>query len=210
MKRKLTVNTLAFGNLKHRKRQYVIMIVGIILAMVFSSSILFLISSFDSSIKQMNAEMYGRQDLIWSDADEKKINVAEKEKLIGKVGYSHIIGYGFSNAEEKYNGTYIAWLDDTAMELAYPVLSEGEFPSSENEIAMESLALVKLGIDAGIGDTITLKVNNQNGRQTYDDYAEKSYKLVGILKNRRNYLKNAHGGNNDLIPAAYVAKNTQT
>lgn len=209
MKRKLTVNTLAFGNLKHRKRQYVIMIVGIILAMVFSSSILFLISSFDSSIKQMNAEMYGRQDLIWSDADEKKINVAEKEKLIGKAGYSHIIGYGFSNAEEKYNGTYIAWLDDTAMELAYPVLSEGEFPSSENEIAMESLALVKLGIDAGIGDTITLKVNNQNGRQTYDDYAEKSYKLVGILKNRRNYLKNAHGGNNDLIPAAYVAKNTK-
>ena len=45
MKKKLTVNTLALGNIKNRKKQYTIMIIGIILAMVFSSSIVFLYSA---------------------------------------------------------------------------------------------------------------------------------------------------------------------
>ena len=45
MKKKLTVNTLALGNIKNRKKQYTIMIIGIILAMVLSSSIVFLYSA---------------------------------------------------------------------------------------------------------------------------------------------------------------------
>ena len=37
MKRKLTINTLAMGNLKQRKKQYTILIISIILAMIFTS-----------------------------------------------------------------------------------------------------------------------------------------------------------------------------
>ena len=37
----LTVNKLAFGNLKERKKQYTLMIIGIILAMIFSSGTIF-------------------------------------------------------------------------------------------------------------------------------------------------------------------------
>ena len=43
MKNKLTVNTLAMGNLKQRKKQYTIMIIGIILAMIFTSGVPFFI-----------------------------------------------------------------------------------------------------------------------------------------------------------------------
>lgn len=209
MKRKLTVNTLAIGNLKQRKKQYAIMIIGIILAMVFSSSILFLISSFNSSIKLMNDEAYGKQNIIWLDANEKEINDAKERKIIGTTGYSHTIAYGFTDEEERFNGTAIGWLDDTAMELAYPVLMDGEFPTNENEIAIESLALAKMGIDAGVGDTITLKVSAQNGSEAFDTYNDKDYKLVGILKNRRSNLEWWASADSTLIPAAYVAKNTQ-
>ena len=45
MKQRLTVNTLALGNLKKRKKQYTSLILGIILAMVFSSSVLLMVSS---------------------------------------------------------------------------------------------------------------------------------------------------------------------
>ena len=37
----LTVNRLALGNLKHRRKQYTIMIISILLAMIFSSSVVF-------------------------------------------------------------------------------------------------------------------------------------------------------------------------
>ena len=50
MKRqKLTINKLAFGNLKARRKQYTLMIIGILLAMIFSSGTLFFVSCFQSS-----------------------------------------------------------------------------------------------------------------------------------------------------------------
>lgn len=45
MKNKLTVNRLAMGNLRARRKQYTLMIIGIILAMIFSSGVL---SSFSA------------------------------------------------------------------------------------------------------------------------------------------------------------------
>ena len=40
-KKKLTVNRLAMGNLKARKKQYTLMIIGIVLAMIFTSAAMF-------------------------------------------------------------------------------------------------------------------------------------------------------------------------
>lgn len=209
MKKKLTINALAIGNLKQRKKQYTIMIIGIILAMVFSSSMMFLFSSMFSSINEMQAVNFGRQKYIWLNTDEDTINSCKASKLIGDTGYAHIIGYGFTNEEEDFNGTAIAWLDDKAKELANPVLSEGRYPTAENEIAIESIALIKMNIDANVDDTITLKVRNQNSNETFDVYTEKTYKLVGILKNKRSNLESSDSSNALSLPAAIVADNTQ-
>ena len=58
MKKKLTVNTLALGNLKQRRKQYTIMIIGIILAMVFSSSVLFMTSAILDSRNELKDVRY--------------------------------------------------------------------------------------------------------------------------------------------------------
>lgn len=50
--KRLTVNTLAGSNLKTRKKQYAIMIIGILIAMVFSSGISFFISSVYSTLDE--------------------------------------------------------------------------------------------------------------------------------------------------------------
>lgn len=208
-KNKLTINNLALGNLKHRKKQYLIMIIGIILAMTFSSSILFLFSSAMSSVNEMQAQSFGRQKMIAFDVDKKVIDDGKQAKLIGDNGYAHIIGYGFADENSEFDGTAIAWLDDEAKKLANPVLVEGAYPKKEDEIAIESLALIKMNISAGVGDTITLKVKNQNGGEAFDDYTEKTYKLTGVLKNKRSNLKAMDTSEASFIPAAFVADNTK-
>lgn len=209
-KNKLTINKLALGNLKHRKKQYLIMIIGIVLAMTFSSSILFLFSSAMSSVNEMQAQSFGRQNMIVYDVDKKVIDEGKQAKLIGDNGYAHIIGYGFADENHEFDGTAIAWLDDEAKKLANPVFIEGTYPQKENEIAIESLALIKMNISAKVGDTITIKVKNQNRSETFDDYTVKTYKLTGILKNKRSNLKVVDAYEKSFIPAALVADNTKT
>ena len=64
----LTVNRLALGNLKHRRKQYTIMIIGIILAMVFSSSfVLFLFSASDTSRQKRADETGWQSNIVYSD-----------------------------------------------------------------------------------------------------------------------------------------------
>ena len=64
MKRKVDMNTLALGNLRHRRRQYAVMITGIIFAMVLSTSIPLLFFSASETVQKQNLENYGAQDVI--------------------------------------------------------------------------------------------------------------------------------------------------
>ena len=77
MKKKLTINTLALGNLKQRRKQYTIMIIGIILAMVFSSSIVFFMFSATETSNEERAQQRGKQSsIIYSEQlGEKEYNL---------------------------------------------------------------------------------------------------------------------------------------
>lgn len=208
MKKKLTINTLALGNLKQRRKQYTIMIIGIILAMVFSSSVLFLTSAIFDSTKELKNERLGKQEIIWSCTTEENVQGAKDQNIIGEYGYGHIIGSISSTDENYYDVASIGWLDDKAMELANPLLIEGTMPTKENEIAIESLMLSKMGISARVGDTITLNFNVQNGATTLDEATQREYKLVGILKNKINTITFTSGIDEDKIPSAFVCKDT--
>ena len=61
MKKKLTVNRLAMGNLRARRKQYTLMIIGIILAMVFSSGVLFFVFCMASSLDEIEKRGGGNQ-----------------------------------------------------------------------------------------------------------------------------------------------------
>lgn len=213
MKKKLTVNKLALGNLKTRKKQYTVMIIGMIFAMVFLSGILFLFSSIMSSWDYLQGVTYGKADAIWTNADEETVNEALGEKYYKEAGYAHIIGYGFT--DEIAKGTAVGWLDENGKKLANPILLEGVLPTKENEIAIESAALSSMNIKAEVGEKITLNFRAQNGATAFDEYTEKTYTLVGILKNKRSNITtyDVLGYNKekrDLVPAAIVADNTKT
>ena len=208
--KQLTVNNLALGNLKQRRKQYTILIIGIILAMVFSSSTLFFLSSSNETFREKQFNSLGNQHAIIAvyEEEESIFSKAIEDGIITDYTFAHIIGYGYMSGSDRAMGTAIAWLDDKCKELSNQSFIEGSYPQNENEIAIEQSALLKLGLDAKVGDKITLAVDIQDG-DNYFGTAEKTYKLVGIVTDKRQNL-NPNGDMSSFIPAAFVAQGTQT
>ena len=216
MKKKVSVNTLALGNLRQRKKQYAIMIAGIILAMVFSSGIMFYLFSSQETLKEIKRNEIGNQHAIVSVAggNEDVYEKAVSDGAFDDYGLAHLVGYGYANAEEEYYGCEIAWLDEKAKELSYQSFIEGKYPENQNEIAVEQNALIKMGYaDAKTGDTISLFVKTQNDSELLDSF-KMDYTLVGIATDKRSNLGNSYrissteAALDNFYPAAYVAQNT--
>ncbi len=188
----LTVNTIAGSNLKVRRRQYITMIISIILAMSFGSSILFFASSLYSSLKQRNVDMYGSENMIIYNLDDKTLSALENSDLIGEHGLSYITGYACNETSGTKNGVAIAKLNDKCRDFANITVSQGKYPEADGELLLEKASLLRLGLDdAKIGDKITLSVYTPNGA---DDYlqtpVEKTYTLCGIAENKYSNIAN--------------------
>ena len=206
-KKKLTINSLAIGNLKKRKKQYAIMIIGIILAMIFSSSTLFFMFSSGETYRAKEFDRYGKQHAIYSvyDDDGSLYPKLLEEGLITDYGLTHIIGRGTLKGGDGTSNINIGWLDDNAKEISNQSFIEGSYPVNENEIALEQSALSRLGINAKIGDEITLSVEIQDGINYYGT-TEKTYKLVGIATDKMRSIYSTER----LVSDAFVAQGTQT
>ena len=206
MKKKLTINSLALGNLKQRRKQYTILIIGIILAIVFSSGTLFFISCNQASNEEYNRRNAGNYFGYYFNPPEAfDVEGGKKDGYIEKYGYAHVIGYGYTDEEKIDKGTPIAWLDQNAKDLYYVALKEGEYPENKGEIALEADAALRLGINAKIGDKISLSVLNANGTDFSTTATEKTYKIVGILTDKRKNLE-YYDNNVPTIPAAFVSE----
>ncbi len=206
MKKKLTVNTLATGNLKQRKKQYSILIIGIVLAMVFSSGVMFFISCTKSSNDEHRKRIAGNyyaycfasEDIV--DAEQGK-----KDGYVEEYGYAHILSYAFTDKDEIEQGTPIAKLDDGAKKLYYVHFIEGRYPEKEGEIAVEKDALLRLGLKPVVGEKITLSLLNANGDRFFtESHTEKAYTLVGILTDKRKNIECY--GERIQVPAAFVCE----
>ena len=109
MKKHLTVNDIALGNLKQRKKQYTIMIIGIILAMIFSSSVTFFLFSANETKVEEYRQKYGNQNsIIYSESlTAEQYNEAYENGYINGYGLCYTIGYAYSNEDEKHLGSSV-------------------------------------------------------------------------------------------------------
>lgn len=213
MKKKLTVNTIALGNLKQRKKQYTVLITGIILAIVFSSGTMFFVSCTMSSNEEYRNQSYGKfTGYYFAPQDFVDAEAGKKGGYLESYGYAHILGYGYTDEEKADRGTAIAWLDDEAKELYYVNVKEGRYPESKDEIAIEESAARQLGIKADkIGEKVTLTVFGANGLDYLSKTKQKTYTLVGILKDKRSNLGEIYDEERiSIIPAAFVSDKEDT
>ena len=203
-KKKLTYNSLAMSTLKNRKKSYALMIIGIVLSMIFSSSIIyFAFSAYETSQEQIKADK-GLFDMYSNDYDTDWYEKAQNVDAIDTIGYGNSIGFAFTDSDNKLNGTSVAKLDEVAKELVNPVFIKGSYPKNKGEIAIEQSTLLQLGIVADIGDEITLEFQVQNDDELLPEIKEKTYKLTGILRDKRNNF-NLGFDENHLLPAAFVS-----
>ena len=213
MKNKLTVNTLALGNLKQRRRQYVTMIIGIVLAMVFSSSVVFFMAAAKETFHAQFVDENGYQDFAVNipSFTQNDWEQAKQDGAIDDYATVDILGYAYKNDKFKRLGTAVGRANDKFREISNQQLIEGRLPEAENEIAAESEALKKLEYrDAEIGSTITLKFMLQNG-EGYGETIEKDYVLTGILKDKKSNFSGyffIEDNYDNSIPAIFVADNT--
>ncbi len=203
--KKLTFNSLAFGNLKHRKKRYTLMILGIVLSMVFSSSVIyFIFSAYSTSQEQTKADM-GLFDMYCNDYEEALFEKAYAQDAIETMGTGSVIGFAFTDKDDKLNGTSVVRLDEAAKELMNPIFISGSYPENKGEIALEQTTLLQLGLSAKVGDEITLKIQVQNDDELLPEVKEKTYKLTGILRDKRSNI--ALGlDEKKVLPSAFVSE----
>ena len=66
--KRMSMSTLARGNLKGRRKQYLTLFFGVFFAMLFSMSALFFVSSFRASVRAKNEHLYGNADIVLTNA----------------------------------------------------------------------------------------------------------------------------------------------
>ena len=213
MRKKLTVNSLAVGNLKMRRKQYTILIIGIILAMVFSSGTLFFISCMKSSKKELQYKRQGKQQYIIINAQTMDFEPAVSSGMLdGNIGYISVLSYAWQSDGKYEKGTTIGKLDMRAKELYYQQLVSGTFPEKPGEIAVEKSALKRMDIEAEPGDKITFVTKPCDGENYLEDTVQKVYTLTGILADRKTYFESLYSDELErisAIPAAFVCESEQ-
>lgn len=120
------------------------MIISIILAMSFGSSILFFASTLVSSLKQRNIDMYGKENMIICNLGKETVSVLNDSELIGEYGLSYITGYACNDTSGTNNGVAIARLDDKGLDFASIKLLEGKYPEADGELLLEKSSLLRL------------------------------------------------------------------
>ncbi len=205
--KKLSFNALALGNLKHRKKQYILLIIGIILSMVFSSGATFFAASAVSSAEATKNFTYGKADTIVPFIDS--YNGIDKllEENYSQLGFAQQFGVLTYKDCELSRGAAIASYDDTAKDLFVDII-EGEYPKNKNEIAIEKEALMRLKVDesVGVGDTIEFNLYPQNNKELLEKPIKTKFKISGIIANKRVNIEDwAFNDYEGLVPAVVVS-----
>lgn len=211
-KNKLTINTLAMGNLKQRKKQYSILIIGIVLAMVFSSGIMFFLSCLQTSNEETNDRLFGRQEEVYVKATDCDFEKLKEDGFISEYALAHTIGFAYKDEETKDVGTAVAWLEEKAVEMYYPFLHEGRLPEKEGEIAVERATLMQLGLESTqLGEELTLNLKIPDGKGFSEKTEKRTYTLVGIAYNKKaKVMESQTPATKDYMPSAWVYKGEQT
>ena len=208
-KKKLTYTSFALGNLKNRKKQYLLMVAGIILSMIFSSGVIyFAYSAYDTSTQKNVAEL-GCYDVFFSQYDERFFEELQHTETIEKAGYGYVLGYVFTDDEDTSSGTSVVKLDKVSQELVNPVFVSGTYPEKKGEIAIEQTALLQMGVTANVGDEIRLNFQIQNDDELIPKTKEKTYVLSGIMVDKRNNVANGFEEKR-ILPAAIVSEYEKT
>ena len=177
--KRLTINQIAKANLKHNRRAYLSMAIGIFMAVFLAATLCLSVQGIIARMNENRAEQFGRAD-IYTIAS---ISMSDAEML--ETGFfKPDIGHVYVTANVPDTTVALGYYDETATSLMNRRVLEGRMPEERGEIAIEQSALGRLRIEeAALGDTFTLTVRPFLGLPE-----ERSYTIVGFLNEQSNNL----------------------
>lgn len=184
------INTtkIAKSNLKQNKSKSTLIIITIILATTLLTAVGLTCADWDFLNKENVRKYSGTQHGVYGKIDEQKLKQIKAHSQIEKVGIINGIGSKDYEDETKIG---IGYIDNNASEFNNKIFIDGKLPTKKNEIALDDLALEKMGYEKKLGQKINLEYEDF----TKDGITKSEFILTGITKvNEISKLKKSYSG----------------
>lgn len=172
----INVTKIAKNNIKYNKSKSILIILTIFLATTLLSSVAMVGLDWNEVNKRNVIQYYGSYHGLYGRVDETKYEKIKSHKDIELTGI--INGIGAIKEFDDETKISLSFVDENAAKLNSLELVQGKFPTNKNEIAIDDLALKKLGHEQKLNQTIEIE---------YEDYASgevviKDFIVTGIIK----------------------------
>ena len=181
-----SLSGIALGNLRRRKRQNLMLFLGIFLAVYFAAASLLFGFGIYTTLNERHMMRYGKQDAFLFNCGDAPLEELLENSTLSSIGKAHILAEVMVGDSDE-DSFCVAQYDDEAMSLANKRLKEGEYPDEAGEIALEQSMLSRLRVDTEVGDEITLTLKIPDGEGFLSGTVEKTYTLTGILYDQLIY-----------------------
>lgn len=182
------ISKLSKKTLKAEKTRNIVAIIAISLTTLLFASIFTIAFSLNESYQTYTFRQIGG----YAHGSFKKINTEQKNlivknKNVKDYGMRSVVGF-LQDGEFNKTPAEVLYMDKNVAKWSYIKFVEGNLPEKENEVAMDSSALQKLGIQAKAGEKVKLKFNiNENDQ--IGESETKEFILSGYWEND-DLLKN--------------------
>lgn len=189
-------------SLKRRKKHVLKTVTAIFLSFTFVAGVLLFRDNMYEWQIQSAKHRFGDWFVMMNGNDSRENAQLKSHPYLNDSGKVSISNYQYNN---NWNQTdiKIGYMDNDFVRLSNITPDKGEFPKSDDEIAVEwnTLLLLNQGTDIGQDITLNIIVNNPKA-SSGSDRITKTYKLSGILKSYTNVWV---GGSN--VPGIITTKN---
>ena len=180
VKNKGCIRRLAFRQLKAAKMRNMIAIFAIALTTLLFTSLFTISMSINASFEEYQFRQAGGYcHGTFKDVDESKQQALAAHKKVKSYGMRTVCGFIMEPPFAKIPAE-ISWMDDNCAKWSYVSLKEGRLPKEKNEIAMDTLALEKLGIPAEPGAKVELTYRMESKEGGMPLERKDSFILVGF------------------------------
>ena len=140
---------------KHKKRVFTLATVTILGAVAVCLVTLF-IRSQKSLVLNQELDILGNYDAVFYELEQTDLPKISEYKNVSKCGYYRELGYVGNSEEPKYK--VVSFPNGQSADMYHMSCTEGDYPQSDNEVAMDINAAKELGIVPKPGQKVELQL----------------------------------------------------
>lgn len=142
---------------KKNKGRNIVAVLAILMTAMMFTTLFTLVQSMNKNLVQMAFYQngYDAQVSFKSITEEEAAQIADHHD-VKEVGTSIVLGLA-ENEELLGRQVELRWADESYAEHSFALPTTGRMPEQENEIALDTLTMDRLGIPQEIGESVTIR-----------------------------------------------------